>query len=224
MELLLGFCDDAAARRLGLLALMTWTTLAHPLPSAGAPAVTKPASTPKRHAYSIEDSPGYVRAVDPESSSVRLGRRLDAPRVSQLFQGGAPSLDALGRAVCRALHHGNADSLRLLCVRMDEFRDILWPEFPQSRPATGLTSEDAWRVLDVRLLGGCNGAVREHGGHHLEFLRFEHMDSTAVYKNFRLHNGLMMVAKNDAGEVERFGWLRSVAERKGRFKIYSMRD
>lgn len=198
--------------------------LACAFPSVGATAAAAPDSAPQRRIYSIEDSPGFVPALDPESSSVRIGRRLAAPRVSKPFEGGARSLDELGRAVCRALHHGSADSLRLLCVRMDEFRDIMWAEFPQSRPATGLAWDDAWRVLDVRLLGGCNGAVRENGERYLEFLRFERADSTATYKNFRLHHGLTMVVRNDHGEVERLGWLRSVAERKGRYKIYSMRD
>lgn len=210
----------SAVRCVCLAALVASSALAGRATAAASP---PPDSTPKR-VYSIEDSPGFVPAVDPESSSVRIGLRLNAPRVNKPFVGGATSLDALGRAVCRALHHGDADSLRLLCVRMDEFRDIMWAEFPQSRPATGLTWEDAWRVLDVRLLGGCNGAVRENGGRWLEFLRFERVDTTGVYQNFRLHNGLVMVVKTDAGTIERFGWLRSVAERKGRFKIYSMRD
>jgi len=32
-----------------------------------------------------------------------------------------------------------------------------------------------------------------------------------------------MIVRNAQGEEERFGWLRSVAERPGHFKIYSMR-
>jgi len=45
-----------------------------------------------------------------------------------------------------------------------------------------------------------------------------------AYKNFKLHNGLILVAKDEGGKTEEFHWLRSVAERKGRFKIYSMSD
>lgn len=172
---------------------------------------------------SIQDSPGYVPLVDPESTSVGIGRRLNAPAVSTPFRGGASSLDRLGVAVCRALHIANADSLRALCVTENEFRDVLWREFPQSRPVTGLTWEDGWRVLDVRLLGGCNGAVQDHGGRHYEFVRFE-CDSTMRYRNFVLYSRLTLVVKNDLGQTERWGWLRAVAERRGRFKIYSTRD
>lgn len=178
-------------------------------------AATRPAS--------VKDSPGYVPLVDPESTSVVMGRRLDAPAVSQPFRGGARSLRELGRAVCRALHAERADSLRDLCVTREEFHGILWREFPQSRPATGLTWEDGWRVLDVRLMGGINGALQDHGGRSWELVRIE-CDSTMRYRNFTIHSRLTMVVKNDLGEIERWGWLRAVAERRGRFKIYSTRD
>jgi hypothetical protein len=173
---------------------------------------------------SIQDSPGYIPLVDPESASVALGRRLSAPKVSLPFRGGTRSLDDLGRAVCRALQNRDLDSLQKLCIDQEEFRGILWREFPQSRPVTGLTWEDAWRVLDVRLVSGTRGAIADHGGRPYQFVRFERADTTALYKNFKLHNGLILIARNDLGELERWGWLRSVAERRGAFKIYSLRD
>jgi hypothetical protein len=143
--------------------------------------------------------------------------------VSKPFRGGARSLDALGRAVCRALHHGDSDSLLALCVSDDEFRDILWREFPQSRPAVGLTWADAWRILYARLHAGCAHATRDHGGHYYEFLRFEG-DSTMRYRNFSLHSHLVLVARDDEGHIQRWNWLRSAAERRGVFKIYSTED
>ena len=52
-----------------------------------------------------------------------------------------------GWRVCRALHRGDRDSLLALCIRDDEFRDILWREFPQSRPVVGLEWTDAWTIV-----------------------------------------------------------------------------
>ena len=155
--------------------------------------------------------------------SVVIGHRLNAPLVSKRFQGGARTMNDLGRAVCRALQHSNADSLLGLCVRDDEFRDVLWREFPQSRPAVGLTWIDAWTILYARLHAGCMHALRDRGGHAYEFLRFDE-DSTGVYKNFKLHGGLTLVVRDDAGRIQRWRWLRAVAERKGAFKIYSTED
>lgn len=173
---------------------------------------------------STRDSPGWYPAVDPDSAAVRLGRRPDAPLVSLPFSGGVRSLDELGRTVCRLLHHRDADSLLSLCVTDTEFRGILWREFPQSRPATGLQWEDGWRVLDMRLRSGISDALGEYGGHVYTFVRFEPPDSVARYRNFRVLGGLVMVVRDEQGETQRWGWLRAVAERKGRFKLYSVRD
>ena len=207
-----------------LLALLLWACVA----DAAAPSRRSPATTPdptraNPRVTSLSNEPGYRPLVDPESSSVVAGRRLNAKPVSMPFTGGARSLDELGRAICNALHAGSRDSLLHLSVTDAEFRTILWPEFPQSRPVTGLQWDDAWKILHARLHAGCSQAVRDNGGHWYEFQRFEG-DSVSQFRNFRLHSGLVLVAKNDAGGLERWRWLRSVAERRGSFKIYSTDD
>jgi len=140
------------------------------------------------------------------------------------FTGGARSMDALARAICGAFHAESVDSMLALCVNSAEFREILWPEFPQSRPATGIRWDDAWQILWGRLNGGSVASVREYGGHVYTLVRVERTAATVEYKNFKLHNGVTLVLKDDEGQVKRLSWIRSVAERKGRFKIYSMSD
>jgi hypothetical protein len=189
---------------------------------AGKPAALDPAPAERHGSVTLE--PGYYPPADPESSSVRVGRRLNAPLVRRRFHGGARSLDELGRRVCHALDYDRSDSLLALCVQRDEFRDVMWREFPQSRPATGIDWKDAWMILWGRLHGGSVSATREYGGHRYEFLRFERYDSTVTYRNFRLHNGLVLYARDEDGQVQRFTWLRSAVERRGSFKIYSMKD
>jgi hypothetical protein len=181
------------------------------------------AATPPKPTYRLEDSPGWYPAVDPESMSVAIGRRTNAPIVGKPFRGGARSLEGLGRAVCRALNQRSGDSLLVLCITDDEFRDVLWREFPQSRPATGLTWEDGWISLSQRLIAGCSAAAHEHGGEQLEFVRFT-ADSVARYKNFKLYSRLTLYARDAQGRVQPMRWVRGIAERSGRFKIYSTDD
>ena len=210
----------AVAALVGLLLVLAVGVPAQPTP-ATAPA---PAASPGRHRGSVTLEPGYYPPNDPESSSVRLGRRIHARLVSKGFAGGALSLNELGRRVCHALDYQTADSLFALAVREDEFRDILWPEFPQSRPATGITWRDGWLFLYGRLHQGCGQAIRDYGGHVYQFVRFDRGDSIMHYRNFNLHNGLILVAKDETGQQHEFHWLRSAVERKGRYKIYSVTD
>jgi hypothetical protein len=184
---------------------------------------TRAEAAPRPRAVSVKDSPGYVPLVDPESMSVVTGRRANAPAVRQPFQDGARSLDDLGRTICRTIHRVDRDSLLGLCIDQEEFRDILWREFPQSRPATGLAWEDAWRILYARLHAGCVHALRDHGGHVYQFVSFR-PETTTTFRNFQLHNGLTLIARDDEGQIQQWRWVRSVAEREGRFKIYSTED
>lgn len=172
----------------------------------------------------LRDAPGYKPLVDPESTSVRLGRRLNAPLVSMRFSDGASSMEHLGRMLVHAIHHSSPDSLRRLCLTRAEFNEILWREFPQSRPVTGLHADDAWFLLDARLRGGVSKLLDEYAGQHLAFVRWDRTDTVAVFRNFRLHNGLSLVVRDESGREVALPHVRAVAERKGQFKLQSLRD
>jgi hypothetical protein len=181
-------------------------------------------TTPPHRRASVHDSPGWKPLVDPESSAVTLGRRTNAPRVAMNFSNGAKSMDDLGRRICRAMQVERRDSLQKLCVTDMEFKTILWPEFPQSRPVTGVQWDDAWKILYARMNAGCGHAVRDYGGHWYQFIRFESADPVQEFRNFKMHSNLVLVAKDDMGQVQRMKWLRGVVERRGSFKIYSTED
>jgi len=197
--------------------------LAASVSAAQGSAAPAPKAAVPRRLVSVKDSPGFVPLVDPESMSVKIGRRLNAPVVSQPFLGGTRSMDELGRTVVRHLNRSAPDSLLALCVSESEFRNILWREFPQSRPVTHLEWIDGWRALYIRHRGGVTGAIRDKGDHYYEYVRTESRDTTAIYRNFRLHNAIVLVVKVN-GQEQELRWLRSIAERKGRFKIYSTGD
>ncbi len=166
---------------------------------------------------------GWYPPADPESASVRLGRR-EAPLVGLPFTGGRRSLSALGRAVVSNVSNNAPDSLLALCLTKKEFDVILWPEFPQSRPATGLLPMDGWRVLNNRLVSGTRGAAADWGGQPWTFVRIEATGGVTKFRNFNLYRGIVIVVKDAAGVEQRFDFLRTVAERKGVFKLYSLRD
>ena len=105
----------------------------------------------------------------------------------------------------------------------EEFRDILWREFPQSRPATHLEWLDGWKALYVRHRGGVTGAIRDREGQYFEYVRIESRQPPTLFRNFQLHDRIVIVVRV-AGRERELTWVRSVAERKGRFKIYSTGD
>jgi hypothetical protein len=166
--------------------------------------------------------PGWAPPVDPDSIAARTGRR-PAPLVTGSFAGGAPSLEALARELLRAAAAGDRARLSGLCVDRAEFSRILWPEFPQSRPITGASADDGWYFLERRNTGGVGRLLADREGQPLELVRVE-KGAIDRYRNFRLHRGLTIVARRADGGLVRIDDLRTVAERKGAFKIYSLRD
>ena len=128
------------------------TTVEPAVAGFAAPFETPPGRSP------LERSPGYVPPADPESASVRLGRR-DAPLLDGEFDGGAASLQELGRLVVAALNAGDESGLHALRVTRSEFERFLWREFPQSRPITNVTADDAWSLSDAGSVAGASRAV-----------------------------------------------------------------
>jgi hypothetical protein len=172
----------------------------------------------------LRNAPGYHPPADPESLALVIGRRLDAPLVRDPFIGGTRTMDDLGRAVCRALRNASHDSLQGLQVSKQEFQRVLWREFPNSRPITGITPDQAWFGLDLQNRGGTSRALAAWGGQHLTFVRWARRDTVAVFRNFKIHNGLALVVKDEQGTEQALDIVRAVAERKGRFKLFAMRD
>ncbi|HEU4725702.1 MAG TPA: hypothetical protein VFU59_10460 [Candidatus Eisenbacteria bacterium] len=208
------------------------TTLGDPTPATPAPnAVSGSALVETGRVRSAEAStltplqraPGYYPPADPESASVRLGRR-EAPEIADLFQGGAASMDDFGRRIVAALSANDARSLHALRVTRGEFETILWREFPESRPVTNIQAEDAWSISEPRSLSAANRLLGAFAGRRLRFLTIE-TSRVQTFTNFLLHRDVTIVAVDEGtAEIHRIALAPTVAERKGRFKALLYRD
>lgn len=173
---------------------------------------------------SIAELYGQRIPPNPDSMAVRAGRR-PVPPTRLRFHGGAPSLDSLARLVVAAIAREDPQIVRRASVTRDEFTGILWPEMPQSAPASGATAEDAWTILDHRLLGGSRSVVDDYAGRRLRYEGVVSRFPEMRFRNYRMIRGIgIAVYDSSAGRVDTIGVVRTVAERRGRYKIYSMRD
>lgn len=187
------------------------------------PGVAPETVPPQAPVSPLERSPGYYPPADPESASVRLGRR-EAPEVSDLFQGGATSMDEFGRLVVAALNARDGLELHSLRVTQGEFEKVIWREFPQSRPITNITAADAWSLSDPRSRTAVSRAVSAHGGRRLRFLTIE-SGSVQTFTNFLLHRDVVINAVDEGtAEIHKLTLAPSIAERKGRFKALLYHD
>ena len=171
----------------------------------------------------LERSPGYVPPEDPESASVRLGRR-EAPPVEGDFEGGTGSLEEFCRAVVAALNAGDGRTLHALRITRTEFETLLWREFPQSRPITNITAHDAWELSHASSTAGVSRAIGLHGGRHLRYLRVNH-DPRQPFTNFDLVRGIeILTVSETTKELHTLTFVPSVAVRHGRYKALLYHD
>ncbi len=184
------------------------------------PAVQGP---PPRPRSPLERSPGYFPPADPESNSVFAGRR-HAPAVSLELGGGARSIEGLARNLLAAIETRNEGAMHAQRLTFREFEGICWPEFPESRPITRITATDAWEFSLTSSLAGAGRTVGLYGGHGLELVRVD-VDRIEEFRNFRLHRGVAIVARDamDGSEVS-LRFLPSIVERHGRFKALLYHD
>lgn len=162
-------------------------------------------------------------ANDPEIESTRTGRRTVAVHERTFEAGGAASLADLARDVVSGIDRGDAAALDRAAITFGDFRDILWPEMPQSRPAANVPAGEAWDFLRRRHLSAFNRTAGDVAGTGLQVFSIE-VGKVVEYTNFRLHDDLRVTVVDARGDVIHFPVIRTVAECRGRFKLYSTRD
>jgi hypothetical protein len=198
-----------------LTALIAWAFA--PGPARGS---TAPAGRPRSP---LERSPGYVPPADPESLSVITGRR-NAPRVALELTGGAASLADLARLLLADLQAKDERAMHALRVTRHEFEVICWPEFPESRPITRITADDAWELALPTSLAGAGRTIGLHGGRGLSLVRVT-AGRAERYRNFSLHRDVVITARDaQAGDSLSLRFVPSVVERHGRFKALLFKD
>jgi hypothetical protein len=110
-----------------------------------------------------------------------------------------------------------------MAVTEHDFESILWPEFPQSRPAAGVPVNEAWDFVHRQHIASFNRTTGELHGRGLRVARVT-VEKVTNYTNFKLHDGVQVTLVDAAGNAIPFDMIETVAECRGRFKLYSTRD
>ncbi len=171
----------------------------------------------------VTRSPGYHPANDPEADAVRTGRRR-AALVNRSFVGGETSPELLAQAILDALRSEDFNALQTLRITPDEFAEIMWPEFPQSRPLCNNRVDDVFFFLDRTCHSGLTLGLSLWGGQDLRLLGITYQVGRAPYANFTLYHGVNIHVLRPDGTEATIRFVRSFAERKGIWKIYSLKD
>ena len=140
---------------------------------------------------------------------VALSRTFDSP-------------EALARTVLAALAERDESTLAALPLTAVEFRTIVWPELPASRPEVNLPVEYAWGDLHTKSQAYLASTFGDFAGRRLELVAVEFAGDTTAYRTFTVHRDTVLTVRAEgAGALERVRLFGSVLERDGRFKLFS---
>jgi hypothetical protein len=159
------------------------------------------------------------RENDPELESVVVGKRKVA-RHDLRLRGDIECPDTLARRIVRLVQRADRDGLRDLMIDQKEFTQILWPEFPQSRPATNWSGGEAWFFHDAKSESGIGEGVDLYGGSDLGYESVTCDVGRAPYTNFTLYHGIHIHARTPSGEPVTLDFAQSFVECNGSWKVY----
>jgi len=197
--------------------------------------LTDGSSSETRHAAASNVEPGKTMSLreaypdykpganDPESEAAARGYRTVPVSDRTFLTGGAASMDDLVQMIAIGLDLGDGAMLDRSAVTFGDFESILWPEFPQSRPAAGVPINESWDFLRRRHMASFNRTTGEMHGKGLKVASIK-VGKVFTYTNFKLHDDMDVTLVDAQGNAIQFDMVRTVVECRGRFKLYSTRD
>ena len=143
-------------------------------------------------------------------------------RASLLLEYTFESPEAVAGAVLRAFDAGDRGALEALSLTEHEFRKLVWPKLPASRPGRNIPWDYVWKDLHgksaMQMQARLNEWQREDG---VAVVRVEFAGDTTEYETYRVRRKSVVVLRTSAGQEMRQRWFGSVIEQDGRYKIFS---
>ena len=131
------------------------------------------------------------------------------------------SSEALAQAVLDALADGDLAGLDALAINGQEFRDVVWPELPSSRPERGLPVSYAWDDLHLKSSNALRRLVDRWGGRTYALLAVSYDGETTDYDTFRVHRETRLTVRDEAGNEIEVHFYGSTLVRDDEYKVFS---
>ncbi len=131
------------------------------------------------------------------------------------------SPETLARELLDAIERKDRARLEELALTEHEFKTVVWPQLPSSRPEVRLPVDYAWQDLHSKSIGYLITTLHEFGGQRLELIRIEFHGETTDYEQFHVHRRSVLEVRDEAGDTRRVRLFGSMIEQGGHVKVFS---
>ena len=131
------------------------------------------------------------------------------------------SPEAVARAVVRGLAGNNLEALRALAVTEAEFRDLVWPKLPASRPERNLPMDYVWGDLSTKSDANLRARLGGWVDRGFVLVSVSFAGATDDYGTYRVHRETVLLLRDREGREQTGRLFGSMIEHRGRFKVFS---
>ena len=131
------------------------------------------------------------------------------------------SPERVAEAVLDALAAEDGPTLLALALSETEFRMVVWPELPSSRPERGLPFEYAWGDLHQKSTNELRRLLARAGGTRYELLGITFDGESTPYETFTVHRDSRLRIRDPEGAERHVRLFGSVLQRGGEYKLFS---
>ena len=132
-----------------------------------------------------------------------------------------PSPEALATAVLDALALNDRDRLAALALNGQEFRDIVWPALPSSRPERGVPVSYAWADLRQKSSNALRRLVAQWGGRRFTLLGVAYDGETTDYGPYLVHRETRLRLLDESGREVEMHFYGSTLVRGDEHRVFS---
>lgn len=119
------------------------------------------------------------------------------------------------------LSAGDLNALRALAIDESEFRRIVWPRLPASRPERNLTWEYVWKDLNGKSEAHLRALAAKWPGPGLQVAAVGFEGDTTDYAGFRVRRKTVVTLRDSRGQEHQRRLFGSTIEMGGRVKVFS---
>ena len=120
-----------------------------------------------------------------------------------------------------ALAANDVERLEALALSETEFRTVVWPELPSSRPERGLPFDYAWGDLHQKSNNALRRLIAGQAGRRYQLLAVEFDGESTAYDTYTVHRESRLVVRDEHGAEMQLRFFGSVLERDGEYKVFS---
>jgi hypothetical protein len=129
--------------------------------------------------------------------------------------------ETAAEAVLLGVWQKDTAQLTAIAVGEHEFRDLVWPRLPASRPEVGMPVEYLWTDQRTKSLAHLGRLLARHGGTRFTFVSLGFRGAVSDYGTFRIHRETWLALRDASGTRHELRWFGSMIESPDGWKIYS---